>query len=44
MAIKPNSIWSWDITFLQTTVKGMFFYLYLIMDIYSRKIVGFDIF
>lgn len=44
IAIKPNSIWSWDITYLQTTVKGMFYYLYLVMDIYSRKIVGFDIF
>lgn len=44
IAIRPNSVWSWDITFLQTDVKGIFFYLYLIMDIYSRKIVGFDIF
>lgn len=44
IAIKPNSVWSWDITFLQTAIKGIFFYLYLIMDIYSRKIVGFDIF
>jgi transposase InsO family protein len=44
IAPAPNYIWSWDITYLQTVVKGMFYYLYLIMDIYSRKIVGFDIF
>lgn len=44
IATKPNNIWSWDITFLQTSIKGMFFYLYLFMDMYSRKIVGFDIF
>ena len=44
VAMQPNSIWSWDITFLQTLVKGVFYYLYLIMDVYSRKIVGFDIF
>jgi len=36
-------VWSWDITFLKTTVTGIFFYLYLIMDIYSRKIVGFEV-
>lgn len=44
MACMSNMVWSWDITFLQTTVKGLFYYLYLIMDLYSRKIVGFDIF
>ncbi len=40
----PNQVWSWDITYLATTVKGVFFYLYLIMDIYSRKIVGWEVF
>lgn len=43
-ASAPNQIWSWDITYLATTVKGMFFYLYLIMDVYSRKIVGWEIY
>ena len=43
-ATAPNQVWSWDITFLQTTVTGIFFYLYLIMDIYSRKIVGFEVY
>jgi transposase InsO family protein len=40
----PNQLWSWDITYLATTVKGVFFYLYLIMDIFSRKIVGWDVY
>jgi transposase InsO family protein len=38
----PNQLWSWDITYLATTVKGAFFYLYLIMDVFSRKIVGWE--
>jgi len=43
-ATAPNQLWSWDITYLATTVQGMFFYLYLIMDVYSRKIVGLEVF
>jgi putative transposase len=43
-ATEPNQLWSWDITYLTTNVKGMFFYLYLIMDIYSRKIVGWEVY
>jgi putative transposase len=39
-ATAPNQVYSWDITYLKTTLQGSFFYLYLIMDIYSRKIVG----
>ena len=39
----PNNVWSWDITYLPTQVRGLFFYLYLILDIYSRKIVGWSI-
>ena len=42
-AAGPNEVWSWDITFLATTVTGLFYRLYLVMDIYSRKIVGWDI-
>ncbi|OED45126.1 integrase [Chromatiales bacterium (ex Bugula neritina AB1)] len=42
-ATGPNQIYSWDITYLPTAVKGVFFYLYLVMDIYSRKIVGWQI-
>ena len=36
----PNQVWSWDITYLPTPVRGVFLYLYLIMDVWSRKIVG----
>lgn len=43
-ACAPNQLWSWDITYLATTIKGVFFYLYLIMDVYSRKIVGWEVF
>ena len=39
----PNEVWSWDITYLRSAVKGQFFYLYLIMDIYSRKVVGWEV-
>ena len=44
VATGPNQVWSWDITYLASAVKGMFFYLYLFMDIYSRKIVGWEVF
>ena len=40
----PNQLWSWDITYLASTVKGLFFYLYLIMDVFSRKIVGWEVY
>ena len=43
-ATGPNQLWSWDITYLGTTIRGLFFYLYMIMDVYSRKIVGWEIF
>jgi transposase InsO family protein len=39
-ATAPNQLYSWDITYLPSTIKGVFFYLYLFMDSYSRKIVG----
>lgn len=39
-----NQVWSWDITYLASTLKGVFFYLYLFMDIYSRKIVGWEVY
>lgn len=43
-ATAPNQLYSWDITYLATTVKGQFFYLYLFMDLFSRKIVGGQVF
>jgi putative transposase len=42
-AVGPNQIYSWDITYIPTTVRGVFLYLYLVLDIYSRKIVGWQI-
>lgn len=42
-ATKPNQIWSWDITYLASSVRGVFYYLYLIEDIFSRKTVGWEI-
>jgi hypothetical protein len=42
-ATGPNQVWSWDITYLPTSVRGMFFYLYMIMDVFSRKIVGWEV-
>jgi transposase InsO family protein len=43
VATKPRQIWSWDITYLRSPVKGSFYYLYLLMDVWSRKIVGFTV-
>jgi transposase InsO family protein len=42
-ATGPNQIWSWDITYLAAAITGIFYRLYLVMDIYSRKIVGWEI-
>ena len=42
-ATEPNQVWSWDITLLPTVVRGSFLYLYLIMDVWSRRIVGWRI-
>lgn len=39
-ATGPNQVWSWDITYLKSTVRGRFYYLYLLVDIFSRMIVG----
>ena len=36
-------MYSWDITYLRTLVRGAFFYLYLVVDVYSRRIVGWDV-
>ena len=39
----PNQVYSWDITYLASALKGSFYYLYLIEDIFSRKIVGWEV-
>jgi transposase InsO family protein len=43
-ATAPGQLFSWDITYLPTPVMGMYFYLYVFMDIYSRKIVGWQVY
>lgn len=43
-ATAPNQLFSWDITYLPTQVTGSYFYLYLFMDIFSRKIVGWQVY
>jgi transposase InsO family protein len=43
-ATKPNQVWSWDISYLPSITKGEHYYLYVIMDIFSRKIVGAEVF
>lgn len=44
VATGPRKVWSWDITYLHTTVRGTFYYLYLFVDVYSRKVVGWEVF
>ena len=39
----PNQVWSWDITFLASCIRGSFYRLYLVLDIFSRKIVGWEV-
>jgi transposase InsO family protein len=40
IATGPNQVWSWDITYLRSAVRGKFYYLYLVVDIFSRMIVA----
>ena len=40
VATAPDQVWSWDITYLKSPVRGVFWYLYLMMDIWSRRIMG----
>ncbi len=43
IARRPNEVWSWDITKLQGPQRGTFYHLYVIIDIYSRYVVGWTI-
>ena len=40
LATSPNQVWSWDITKLLGPVKWTYFYVYVILDIFSRYVVG----
>ncbi len=42
-ADRPNAVWSWDISYLPTTVRGVWLYLYLVIDVWSRKVVAWDV-
>jgi putative transposase len=39
----PNQLWCWDITYLPAAVRGTFFFLYLVLDVYSRKIIAHEV-
>ena len=43
VAMKANEVWSWDISYMATRVIGRHYYLYMIEDIFSRKIVGWEV-
>lgn len=40
MATAPNQVWSWDITKLRGPAKGLYFFLYVVLDLFSRYVVG----
>ena len=40
LATRPNEVWSWDITQLKGPAKWLYFYLYVILDVFSRYVVG----
>lgn len=42
-ATAPNQLYSWDITYLRSSLRGQYFYLYLFLDLFSRKIVGWEV-
>lgn len=44
VATGPCQVWSWDITYLRSSVRGVFYYLYLFLDVWSRKIVAAHVF
>lgn len=39
----PCQVWCWDVSFLRSPVMGMFYYLYMMVDLYSRKVVGWEV-
>ena len=42
-ACAPDQVWSWDITYLRGPVRGAYLYLYLVVDVYSRRIMGWQV-
>jgi putative transposase len=43
VATGPRQVWSWDITYLRSATRGEFYYLYLVLDVWSRKVVGWEV-
>lgn len=43
-ATGPREVWTWDITYLRAATRGAFYYLYLMLDIWSRKVVGWEVY
>jgi putative transposase len=43
IATSPGMVWCWDMTYLPAMVLGRWFHLYLILDLYSRKVVGWEV-
>jgi putative transposase len=44
MAFAPNQVATWDITYLPSDVRGRYFYLYAVLDLFSRKVVAWQVF
>lgn len=44
VATGPGQVWCWDITWLDAPLKGTYFYLYMVLDMYSRKVVAWEVF
>lgn len=44
VASAPHQVWCWDITYCPSRVRGQFYYLYMFEDLYSRKIVGYEVY
>ena len=44
IATAPNKVWSWDITYLKSPIRGQYFFLYMVMDVFSRMIVGHEVY
>ncbi len=43
VATGPNQVWTWDITYMPSAVDGQFYRLYMIVDVFSRMIMGWEI-
>jgi transposase InsO family protein len=44
VATGPGQVWCWDITWLDAPLKGTYFYLYMVLDMFSRKVVAWEVF